>query len=83
VNSEKEDVSCWYEYSINYIKPCRISPSTVARISQNVARDVSVGRSIVKTTRSIRDMPEVKHHLRVEKDNGSLRSYLSKVLGPR
>jgi hypothetical protein len=32
---------------------------------------------------SVRDEPEAEHHLHVEKARGSLRSYLTKVFGPR
>jgi hypothetical protein len=31
---------------------------------------------------SVREEPEAEHHLRVEKDRGSLRSYSTEVLGP-
>jgi hypothetical protein len=47
------------------------------------ARGVSAGSSIVETTGSIREEPEVEHHLRVEKARGSLRSYSTEVLDPR
>jgi hypothetical protein len=43
----------------------------------------SAGSSIVETLGSIREEPEVEHHLRVEKARGSLRSYSTVVLGPR
>jgi hypothetical protein len=43
----------------------------------------SAGSLIVETAGSIREEPEVEHHLRVEKARGSLRSYLTEVLGPR
>jgi hypothetical protein len=49
----------------------------------NEARGVSAGSSIVETVGSIREEPEVEHHLRVEKARGSLRSYSTEVLGPR
>jgi hypothetical protein len=49
----------------------------------NEARDVSVGSSIVETTGSVREKPEAEHHLRVEKDRDSLRSYSTEVLGAR
>jgi hypothetical protein len=49
----------------------------------NEARGVSAGSSIVKTAGSVREEPEAEHHLRVEKACGSLRSYSTKVLGPR
>jgi hypothetical protein len=49
----------------------------------NKARGVATGSSIVKTAGSIREELEAEHHLRVEKARGSLRSYLSVVLGPR
>jgi hypothetical protein len=48
----------------------------------NKAHDVSAGSSIVETAGSIREEPEVEHHLRVEKASGSLRNYSSVVLGP-
>jgi hypothetical protein len=48
----------------------------------NEAHDILAGSSIVETAGSIREEPEAKHHLRVEKARGSLRSYLTKVLGP-
>jgi hypothetical protein len=47
------------------------------------ARGVSAGRSIVEMAGSVREEPEAEHHLRVEKAHDSLRSYLTKVLGPR
>jgi hypothetical protein len=37
----------------------------------------------VETVRSVREEPEVEHHLRVKKARGSLRSYSTEVLGPR
>jgi hypothetical protein len=43
----------------------------------------SAGSSIVERAGSIREEPEVEHHLRVEKARGSLRSYSTEVLGPR
>jgi hypothetical protein len=49
----------------------------------NEARDVSVESLIVETAMSVREEPEVEHHLRVEKARGSLRSYSTEVLGPR
>jgi hypothetical protein len=49
----------------------------------NEARDVSDGSSIVKTAESVREKPEVEHHLREEKVRDSLWSYSSVVLGPR
>jgi hypothetical protein len=49
----------------------------------NEARGVSAGSSIVETAGNVREEPEAEHHLRVEKARGSLRSYLTKVLGPR
>jgi hypothetical protein len=48
-----------------------------------VARDVSAGSSIVEMVESVQEEPEAKHHLRVEKARGSLRSYSTEVLGPR
>jgi hypothetical protein len=41
------------------------------------------GSSIVEMARSVREEPKVEHHLHVEKARGSLRSYSTKVLGPR
>jgi hypothetical protein len=38
--------------------------------------------SIVETAGSVREEPEVEHHLRVEKAHDSLRSYSTEVLGP-
>jgi hypothetical protein len=49
----------------------------------NEARDVSAGSSIVETAGSVREEPEAKHHLCMEKARGSLRSYSTEVLGPR
>ena len=49
----------------------------------NEARGVLARSSIVETTGSIREEPEVEHHLRVEKAHGSLWSYSTEVLGPR
>jgi hypothetical protein len=49
----------------------------------NEAHDVSAGSSLVETTGSVREEPEAKHHLRVEKARCSLRSYSIVVLGPR
>jgi hypothetical protein len=43
----------------------------------------SAGRSIVETTGSVREEPEAKHHLCVEKARDSLLSYSTEVLGPR
>jgi hypothetical protein len=37
----------------------------------------------VETAWSVREEPEAKHHMRVEKAHGSLRSYSTLVLGPR
>jgi hypothetical protein len=48
----------------------------------NEAHDVSARSSIVETAGSVREEPEAEHHLRVEKARGSLRSYLTVVLGP-
>jgi hypothetical protein len=39
--------------------------------------------SIVEAAGSVREELEAEHHLRVEKTCGSLRSYSTKVLGPR
>jgi hypothetical protein len=36
--------------------------------------DVSTGSSIVETTRSVREEPEVEHHFHVEKAHGVTRS---------
>jgi hypothetical protein len=49
----------------------------------NEARGVSAGSLIVETAGSVREEPEAEHHLCVEKAHGSLRSYSTKVLGPR
>ena len=49
----------------------------------NKARDVSSGSLIVEMAGSVREEPEVEHHLRVEKACGSLQSYSIEVLGPR
>jgi hypothetical protein len=46
----------------------------------NEARGVSAGSSIVETAGSIREEPEAKHHLRMEKARDSLRSYSTEVL---
>jgi hypothetical protein len=42
----------------------------------------SAGSSIVETTGSVREELEEEHHLHVDKARGSLRSYLTEVLGP-
>jgi hypothetical protein len=47
----------------------------------NEARDVSAGSSIVEMAGSVREEPEVEHHLHVEKTRDSLRSYSTEVLG--
>jgi hypothetical protein len=49
----------------------------------NEARGVSAKRSIVEKAGSVRVEQKAKHHLRVEKACGSLRSYSTVVLGPR
>jgi hypothetical protein len=49
----------------------------------NEAHSVSIGRSIVETLGSVREEPEVEHHLRVEMARGCLLSYSFVVLGPR
>jgi hypothetical protein len=49
----------------------------------NEADGVSAGNSIVQMMGSVREEPEAEHHLRVEKAHGSLRSYLTEVLGSR
>jgi hypothetical protein len=49
----------------------------------NKACGVLAGSSIVETAGSIREEPKAEHHLRVEKARGSLRSYLTELLGPR
>jgi hypothetical protein len=49
----------------------------------NEVHGVSAGRSIVETAGSVREEPEAKHHLRVDKACDSLRSYSTEVLGPR
>jgi hypothetical protein len=43
----------------------------------------SARSSIVDTTGSAREEPEVEQHLRVEKACGSVQSYSTVVLGPR
>jgi hypothetical protein len=48
----------------------------------NEAHGVLAGSLLVETAGSIREEPEAEHHLRVEKDRGSLRSYLTEVIGP-
>jgi hypothetical protein len=48
----------------------------------NEAHGVSARSTIVETAGSVREEPEAEHHLRVEKARGSLRSYLTVVLGP-
>jgi hypothetical protein len=53
------------------------------RTGGNEARGVLAGSSIVETARSVREEPEAKHHLCVEKAHGSLWSYLTVVLGHR
>jgi hypothetical protein len=50
---------------------------------ENEARDISAGSSIVETTESVQEKPEPEHHLRMEKADGSLRSFSTEVLGPR
>jgi hypothetical protein len=49
----------------------------------NEAHGVLAESSIVETSGSIREEPEVEHHLCVENARGSLRSYSTEVLGPR
>jgi hypothetical protein len=49
----------------------------------NEACGVLAGSSIVETVGSVREELEAKHHLRMEKARGSLRSYSTEVLGPR
>jgi hypothetical protein len=48
----------------------------------NEAHSIMAGSLIVKTMGSIREEPEVEHHLCVEKVYDSLRSYSSVVIGP-
>jgi hypothetical protein len=48
----------------------------------NDARDILARSSIVETAGSVREELEAKHHLRVEKACGSLRSHSTMVLGP-
>ena len=52
-------------------------------IRGNEAHDVLARSSIVKTAGSVREEPEAKHNLRVEKARDSLWSYSSVVLGLR
>jgi hypothetical protein len=49
----------------------------------NETHNDSTRSLIVETEGSVREELEAKHHLRMEKARGSLRSYLSVVLGPR
>jgi hypothetical protein len=49
----------------------------------NEARSVSAGSLIVEMAESVREELEAEHHLRVEKDCDSIRSYSTEVLGPR
>ena len=48
----------------------------------NEALGVLAGSSIVETAESVREEPEVEHHLLVKKACDSLRSYSTEVLGP-
>jgi hypothetical protein len=48
----------------------------------NEACDVLARSSMVETVVSVREEPGAKHHLRVEKARGSLRSYSAEVLSP-
>jgi hypothetical protein len=50
--------------------------------SDNEARGVSAGSSIVETAGSVWEEPEAEHHLRVEKARSSLLNYSTEVLGP-
>jgi hypothetical protein len=59
---------------VSWVPPCT---------GRNEAHDVLVGSSIVEMAVSVREETEVEHHLSVEKARGSLRSYSTKVLGPR
>jgi hypothetical protein len=43
----------------------------------------SARNSIVETAGSVREEPEVEHHLHVEQAHGPLWSYSTEVLGPR
>jgi hypothetical protein len=52
-------------------------------IGGNEALGASAESSTVETAGSVREKPEAKHHLRVEKAHSSLRSYSTEVLGPR
>jgi hypothetical protein len=49
----------------------------------NEVCSVSTESSIVEVAGSVREEPKAEHHLRMEKARGSLRSYLTMVLGPR
>jgi hypothetical protein len=49
----------------------------------NEANGVSAGSSLVEMVGSVREESKVEHHLHMEKARGSLRSYSTKVLGPR
>ena len=61
----------------------RICVTAATVYGGNEARGVSAGSLIVETAGSVREELEAKHHLRVEKTHGSLRSYSTEVLGPR
>jgi hypothetical protein len=49
----------------------------------NEPHSILAGSSLVEMAGSVREEPEVEHHLRVEKAHDSLRSYSTEVLGPR
>jgi hypothetical protein len=49
----------------------------------NKGHGILTGSSIVEMAESVQEEPKAKHHLRMEKANGSLRSYSIEVLGPR
>jgi hypothetical protein len=49
----------------------------------NEAHGVLAGSSIVETAGSVREEPKAEHYLLVEKATDSLRSYTTKMLGPR
>jgi hypothetical protein len=49
----------------------------------NEIHGVLAESSIVEMAGSVREEPEVEHHLHVEKARDSLRSYSTEVLGPR
>jgi hypothetical protein len=61
----------------------RVCVTTRPCTGGNEALDILAGSSIVEPMRSVQEESEAEHHLCVEKDHDSLRSYSSVVLGPR